>query len=73
MELLRLHVIRVHNGTCHFFLLLFLLLLTILLTTYNPLQFFSHVRCSHGREHEIKELTRKKMEAEHSSKHWYVY
>jgi len=25
------------------------------------------------REPEIKELSQKKMEAEHSSKHWYVY
>jgi hypothetical protein len=69
MELLRLHVIRVHNETCYFSLLLFLLLLTMMLTTYNRLQFFSHVRYSHGREPEIKELTRKKMEAELSSKH----
>jgi hypothetical protein len=27
---------------------------------YHPLQFFSLVRCSHGREHEIKELSGKR-------------
>ena len=50
MELLRLHVIRAHNGTSHFlFSVLFLLLLTTMLTIYDPLQFYAHVRCSHAK------------------------
>jgi hypothetical protein len=48
MELLRLHIIRVHNGTRHFFFTAVPATTDYMLTIYDLLQFFANVRCSHA-------------------------